>query len=82
MIRCLSRRAFLSSLAALAASPAIVLKPQVAYAQQPASPRRIGVLLVGFSTESKEAQQFRQGLQASTRFAASSPKLNSFFIAG
>jgi putative ABC transport system substrate-binding protein len=31
-------------------------------AQRPASPRRIGVLLGGFSPESKEAQQFRQGL--------------------
>jgi putative ABC transport system substrate-binding protein len=60
--RRLSRRAFVSSLAALAASPAIVFKPQSAYAQQPASPRRIGVLLVGFSFESKDAQQFRRGL--------------------
>src|SRR5215475_6904155 len=32
-------------------------------AQQPASPRRIGVLLVGWSPESKEAQAFRQGLR-------------------
>ena len=32
-------------------------------AQQPASPRRIGVLLVGPSPESEEAKQFRQGLQ-------------------
>src|SRR5262245_897153 len=31
-------------------------------AQQAASPRRIGVLLVSFSPESKEAQAFRQGL--------------------
>ena len=31
-------------------------------AQQPASPRRIGVLLVGFSPESKAARTFRQGL--------------------
>ena len=30
--------------------------------QQPTSPRRIGVLLLGFSAESKEAQQLRQGL--------------------
>jgi len=63
MIRRLSRRAFVSSLAALAASPAIVFKPRSAYPQQPASPRRIGVLLVGFSPESKEAQAFRQGLR-------------------
>lgn len=32
-------------------------------AQQPALPRRIGVLLAGLSPESKEAQQFRQGLR-------------------
>ncbi len=63
MIRRLTRRAFVSSLAALAASPVIVFKPQSAYAQQPASPRRIGVLLVLFSQESKEAQAFRQGLR-------------------
>jgi hypothetical protein len=31
-------------------------------AQQAASPRRIGVLLVGFSPESREAQAFRQGM--------------------
>ena len=31
--------------------------------QQPASPRRIGVLLVVFSPESKEAQAFRRGLR-------------------
>ena len=58
-----SRRAFVSSLAALAASPAIVFTPQRTYAQQPASPRRIGVLLVIFSPESKEAQAFREGLR-------------------
>ena len=52
----------MSSLAALAASPAIVFKPQSAYAQQPASPRRIGVLFGALSPESKEAQAFRQGL--------------------
>ena len=62
MIRRLSRRAFVANVAALAASPAIVLKPQSAYAQQPSSPRRIGVLLGGLSPESKEAQAFRQGL--------------------
>ena len=63
MIRRLSRRAFVSSLAALAASSAMVFKPQSAYAQQPALPRRIGVLLVSFSLEGKEAQAFRQGLR-------------------
>jgi putative tryptophan/tyrosine transport system substrate-binding protein len=63
VIRRLSRRAFVSSLAALAASPAIVFKPQSACAQQPASPGHIGVLLVSYSLESKEAQAFRQGLR-------------------
>ena len=53
----------MSRLAALAASPAIIFKPQSAYAQQPASPRRIGVLSGGFTPESKEAQAFRQGLR-------------------
>jgi ABC-type uncharacterized transport system substrate-binding protein len=62
VIRRFSRRAFVSSLAALAASPTIVLKPQGAYPQQPASPRRIGVLLVARSPESKEAHAFRQEL--------------------
>jgi putative tryptophan/tyrosine transport system substrate-binding protein len=52
-----------SSVAALAASPVIVFKPQSTHAQQPASPRRIGVLLGGgFSAETKEVQQFRLGL--------------------
>ena len=63
MIRRLSRREFVRSLAALAASPAMVFKPHSADAQQPASPRRIGVLLVIFSPQSKEAQAFRQGLR-------------------
>ena len=63
MIRRFSRRAFVSSLAALAASPAIVFKPQSAYAQQPALPRRIGIFLMAFSPESKEAQAFRQALR-------------------
>jgi putative ABC transport system substrate-binding protein len=52
-----------SSVAALAASSAIAVVPHGARAQQRASPRRIGVLLVGFSPESKEPQQFRRGLQ-------------------
>jgi putative ABC transport system substrate-binding protein len=51
------------SLAALAASPAVVFKPQSTYAQQSASPRRIGVLLLALSPESKGAQQLRQGLR-------------------
>jgi len=59
----LSRRAFVSRLAALTAGTAIAFKPNGAYAQQSATPRRIGVLLVGPSPESKEVQAFRQGLQ-------------------
>jgi putative ABC transport system substrate-binding protein len=63
VIQRLSRRAFVSSLAALAAGPAMVLIPGSACAQQPTSPRRIGVLFVAFSPESKEVQAFRQGLR-------------------
>ena len=37
--------------------------PLAARAQQTASPRHIGVLLVGLSPESKEAKQFRLGLR-------------------
>jgi putative ABC transport system substrate-binding protein len=62
MIRRLSRRAFVGRLAALAASPAMMFTRQRAYAQQPASPRRVGVLLVAISPESTLAQRFRQGL--------------------
>ena len=62
MIRRLSRRAFLSSLAALAASPTIVFKPQSTYAQQPAAPRRIGVLIV-VPPDDKDVQGLRQGLR-------------------
>jgi len=59
--RRLSRRAFVDGLVALVISPALAFRPQRADAQQPAV-RRIGVLLVGWPPESKEAQQFRQGL--------------------
>jgi len=62
VIQKLSRRAFISSVAALAVGSAIAL-PHGAQAQLPAAPRRIGVLLGGgFSAQTKEAQQFRQGL--------------------
>jgi putative tryptophan/tyrosine transport system substrate-binding protein len=40
-----------------------ILWPLAARAQQAASPRRIGVLLVGLSPERKEVQVFRQGLR-------------------
>jgi putative ABC transport system substrate-binding protein len=61
--RSLSRRAFASGLAALAAGTAIAFKSNVARAQQPAAPRRIGVLLVGSSPEGMQAQAFREGLR-------------------
>jgi putative ABC transport system substrate-binding protein len=50
------------ALAALAACPGPFGLLNAADAPQPPSPRRIGVLLGGISPESKEAQQFRQGL--------------------
>jgi len=57
------RRAFLCGLAVLAACLGSFGIASTADAQRPASPRRIGVLLVGFSLESKETQSFRQGLR-------------------
>ena len=63
VIQRLSRRAFVGRLAILVAGVTMAFKPYVAFAQQPASPRRIGVFLVGPSLESKEAQAFRQGLR-------------------
>jgi len=63
VIRRPSRRAFINSVAAVVAGSAIAVVPHGARAQKPASPRRIGVLLVGPSPESKEAQAFRQGLR-------------------
>jgi hypothetical protein len=41
----------------------ITLLGSGARAQQPVSPRRIGILLVGLSPESKAAQHFRRGLR-------------------
>jgi putative ABC transport system substrate-binding protein len=52
-----NRRAFVTGLGAVLAAPRAV------DAQQMASRRRIGVLLVGLSPESKEAHSFRQGLR-------------------
>lgn len=58
----LSRRAFVGSLAALAVSPAIAFRSLSAQAQQPASPRHIGVLQAVAWPE-ELAQAFRQGLR-------------------
>ena len=62
MIGRFSRRAFVSSVAALAAGSAIAVVRHPSHAQQPASPKRIGVLSFIFSPESKEALAFRQAL--------------------
>ncbi len=59
----MTRRRLLLALFALAACLGLFGLPSAADAQQPASQRRVGVILVGFSPESKNAQQFRQGLQ-------------------
>lgn len=58
-----ARRLFVRNVAALVGSLGLICLPLKAYSQKPALPRRIGVLLVIFSPESKEAQAFRQGLR-------------------
>jgi len=57
-----ARRAFAFAIVALVACLGLFDLPGPAHAQQPASPRHIGVLLVGRSPESKDAQEFRQAL--------------------
>ena len=59
----MTRRRLLLALISLAACLGPLGPASAADAQHPASPRRIGVLLVGPSPGSKEAQAFRQGLQ-------------------
>jgi hypothetical protein len=44
-------------------SSAIAVWPFAVQAQQVASPRHIGFLLVGLSPKSKPAQHFRQGMR-------------------
>jgi putative ABC transport system substrate-binding protein len=57
-----NRRSFASGFVALAAFLGLLGFTSAVDAQQPAPPRRIGLVLVAFSPESKEAQAFRQGL--------------------
>ena len=56
------RRSFAFRIVALGACLGLFGIPGAANAQQPAAPRRIGVLLVARSPDSKEAQAFRQEL--------------------
>jgi len=58
----LTRRRLLHALISLAACVGLFGLASAADSQQAAMPRRIGVLLGGFSPESKEALQFRLGL--------------------
>jgi putative ABC transport system substrate-binding protein len=58
-----TRRAFVFALLALTACLGSFVFSSAADAQQSASPRSIGVVLVDFSPESKEAEAFRQGLR-------------------
>jgi putative ABC transport system substrate-binding protein len=59
----MSRRGFAFAFAALVACAGPFALPSTADAQQPVAPRRIGVLLVAWSPESKMAQAFREGLR-------------------
>ncbi|MGH2359930.1 MAG: ABC transporter substrate-binding protein, partial [bacterium] len=59
----MGRRAFARKLASLVAALGAFCLPGTSNAQQPASPRRIGVLLMAFSPESKEALEFRHALR-------------------
>ena len=59
----MTRRTFAFALISLAACLGWHGLASAADAQQTASPRRIGVLLAGFSLESKETREFQQGLR-------------------
>ncbi|HTS53400.1 MAG TPA: ABC transporter substrate-binding protein [Burkholderiales bacterium] len=59
----IGRRALACGLAAVVAFFGPLDLTAAADAQQPSSPRRIGVLLAVYSPESEEAKAFRQGLQ-------------------
>ena len=63
MIPRINQSRFVYQIVALVACLGSFCFAAAADAQQPASPRRVGVLLVTFSPESKEAQAFRQGLR-------------------
>ena len=63
MTRPVIRRAFIRDLIALAGSLGLACLPVIADAQQPAPPRRIGVLLVGTPPESKPLRGLTQGLK-------------------
>jgi len=62
MTRRTARREFSRGVAALVACLGPINLLRLAGAREPASPWRIGVLLVGPSLEGREAQAFRQGL--------------------
>src|SRR4051812_35663758 len=59
----ISRRTFARDLAALIGSLGLFCLGVKAYPQQSASPRRIRVILVISSLESKEIEAFRQGIR-------------------
>ena len=63
MARWTRRRRFGHALAVAVAFLVGFCPPGIVEAQQSTAPRRIGVLVVSFSPESKEAQAFRQGLR-------------------
>ena len=59
----MSRWASAFTVAALIACLGLIVPPPPVDAQQPVSPRRVGVLLALLGPDSKEAQAFRQGLR-------------------